>query len=199
MFRLSVVDHVRLNFGHAVQNYTVHAQAAERLAALAWKVRIAVLALVGVSLALAVAAVMTGGAAGGGRWLQIAATVVTGLAFAAHAVYLTLGVEGRVQAHRTCAHRLWLVCEHYRAVLAEIQDDLLDAPTVLRRRDELITELHAAYDQAFPADHAAFDSLRQAPQRSDRGGLTDAEIDQYLPRSLRLAADAPEPAHAAKS
>ena len=86
MFRLSVVDHLRLNFGHAVQNYTVHAQAAERLAALAWKVRIAVLALVGVSLALAVAAVMTGGAAGGGRWLQIAAAVVTGLAFAAHAV-----------------------------------------------------------------------------------------------------------------
>ena len=50
-----------------------------------------------------------------------------------------------------------------------------------------------------PRDDAAFDSLRQAPQRSDRGGLTDAEIDQYLPRSLRLPGDAPEPAHAAKS
>jgi hypothetical protein len=199
MFRLSVVDHVRLNFGHAVQNYTVHARAAERLAALAWKVRIGVLTLFGASLALAVAAAMTAGAAGGSRWLQIAAAGAAGLAFAAHAACITLGVEGRVQAHRTCAQRLWLVCERYRALLAEIQDELLDTPTLLRRRDELITELHATYEQPFPADHPAFESLRQAPQRADRGGLTDSEIDQHLPPSLRLADDAPEPAHVTKT
>ena len=34
MFRLSVLDHVRLNFDRTSQNYTVHAKAAERLAAL---------------------------------------------------------------------------------------------------------------------------------------------------------------------
>ena len=32
MFCLSVVDHIRLDFGHVAQNYTVHADAAERLA-----------------------------------------------------------------------------------------------------------------------------------------------------------------------
>src|SRR5687768_9827471 len=49
MFRLSVVDHVRLNFGHAVQNYTVHAQAAERLARSISRIRMAVLGLLGLS------------------------------------------------------------------------------------------------------------------------------------------------------
>ena len=45
MFRLSVVDHIRLNFDRTSQNYTVHAKAAERLAALTAWVRMGVLVL----------------------------------------------------------------------------------------------------------------------------------------------------------
>src|SRR5258705_2058853 len=37
VFSLSVIEHLRLNFGLVVQNYTVHARAAERLAPVALK------------------------------------------------------------------------------------------------------------------------------------------------------------------
>ena len=45
MFSVSVVDHVRLSFAQVVQNYTVHAPAAERLATLGLKARLTVLGI----------------------------------------------------------------------------------------------------------------------------------------------------------
>jgi hypothetical protein len=128
MFRLGVVDHVRLNLDFASQNYTVHAKAADRLAARTSKVRIGVLVLLGA----ATAAAMT-------------------------------NLMGRVDAHRSCASKLWLVCDRYRSLLAEIQDGLLNREHILQRRDELSALVHAAYDQAFALDQKAYESLRQPP------------------------------------
>src|SRR3954463_1987293 len=45
MFGLNIVDHVRLNLTRASDNYTVHARAAERLAAVTRRIRLAFLAL----------------------------------------------------------------------------------------------------------------------------------------------------------
>ena len=156
MFRLGVVDHIRLNFDRTSQNYTVHAKAAERLATLTSRVRIAVLALLGVAAAAAMSSLIEPG-----RPLQLAAAIAALLAFAAHASYLAVGLEGRVNAHRSCAHHLWLVCDRYRSLLGEIEDGLLDRATVLQRRDDLSAQVHAAYEQAFSLDQKAYESIRQ--------------------------------------
>jgi hypothetical protein len=190
MFRLSVVDHVRLNFGHAVQNYTVHAQAAERLAGFVARVRIVVLVLLGVSFAA-----VCGGLLGPSRPFQIAAAVAAALAFLGYALYVALNLESRLFAHRSCAHRLWIVCERYRALLAEVQDGFVDRETILQRRDDLVAQLHGVYEQAFPVDQHAYERVRQPPQGSALGGLSDAQIDQFLPPSLR-ASSKPEDATA---
>src|SRR5437870_4207274 len=104
MFCLSLVDHLRLNFGHVVQNYASHARASERQAAIALRARIAVLALTGVATSLMVVSLFQPA-----RGFQIAAAVVGGVAVIAHAAYLAFGLEARVFAHRSCAHRLWLM------------------------------------------------------------------------------------------
>jgi len=189
MFRLSVVDHVRLNFGHAVQNYTVHAQAAERLAGFTAKARVAVLVLLGVATAAMLVSLLSAPTP-----YQIAATVAVALAFVGHSVYLALGLESRLFAHRSFAHRLWPICERYRSLLAEVQDGLVERDSILQRRDELIAQLHAAYEQAFLVDQQAFERVRQ-PAQSNGHGLSDAEIDQFLPMSLR-AGSRPETADA---
>lgn len=179
MFSLSVVDHVRLNFGQAAQNYTVHAEAAERLAGFVMKVRLTILVLMGMTTAAAIA-----GVALSARNFNISAAIAAGLALVAYVVYVAVGLEGRIHAHRTCAHRLWLVCERYRSLLAELQDGLIDPATLLRRRDELIEQVQAAYDQAFPLDQRAFEAVRLT------GGnvVTDEAIDRLLPESLRRGA-----------
>ena len=173
MFRLSVLDHVRLNFDRVSQNYMVHAKAAERLARLTATVRIGVLALLGVATATAMLSVIDPR-----RSFQIATAVAAGLAFGAHAAYLAAGVEGRVNAHRSCAHRLWLVCDRYRSLLGEIEDRLLDSASILQRRDELSAQVHAAYDQGFSLDQNAYEGVRQtAEDASSDVEVTDEPHD----------------------
>ena len=176
MFRLSVVDHVRLNFDRTSQNYTVHARAAERLASLTSKARIAVLVLIGLSSAAAMFSLIDPR-----RPFLIAGAIAAGLAFGAYASYLAIGVEGRVNAHRSCAYRLWLVCDRYRSLLAEIEDGLLDRASILQRRDELSAEVHAAYDQAFALDQNAYEGMRHAADEASDAEAADEPRDVLPP------------------
>jgi hypothetical protein len=179
MFRLSVVDHVRLNFDRTSQNYTVHAKAAERLAALTARVRMGVLVLLGIATAAAMASLIDPR-----RPFLVTTAVAAGLAFGAHASYLAARIEERVNAHRACAHRLWLVCDKYRALLGEIQDGLLDRASVLRRRDELSAEVHAAYDQGFSFDQNAYEGAREQPELAAGEAEGGGEPHDVLPPSL---------------
>jgi hypothetical protein len=163
MFRLGVVDHVRLNLEHASQNYTVHAKAADRLAARTSTVRIGVLVLLGAATGAAMLNLIQPG-----RPAQVGAALTVLIAFAAHAAYIAIDFEGRVDAHRACAHRLWQVCDRYRALLSEIEDGLLDRASILQRRDELSAQVQAAYDQAFALDQRAYESLREIPDDDNR-------------------------------
>jgi hypothetical protein len=157
MFSLTVVDHVRLDSDHIAQNYTIHARAAERMVRFVFTCRIAIVVLL---------AIATGAATGAlifpGRNFHIAAAIATALALLAFAVYVVLGLEARLFAHRSFAHRLWIVSEAYRSLLAEVHEGIVDSPTLLRRRDELIRDVHAIYEFGFGADQAGHESVRLA-------------------------------------
>jgi hypothetical protein len=180
MFRLGVVDHVRLNLDFASQNYTVHAKAADRLAARTSRVRIGVLGLLGVATAAAMTNLIEPG-----RNAQIVTAISSLVAFAGLAAYLAFDLEGRVEAHRACASKLWVVCDRYRSLLAEIQEGLLNRDHILQRRDELSALVHAAYEQAFALDQRAYESLRQPPdeghERMSTGDLQSG-ADARLPK-----------------
>jgi conflict system pore-forming effector with SLATT domain len=165
MFQLGVVDHVRLNSGRAIQNYTVHARAAERLAGLTSKVRIGVLILAAITATAAILAVLRGTPA-----YHVSAAVAAGLTFLTFAVYLASDLESRVHAHRACAHRLWILCERHRILLAEMNDGLLDRTTLLHRSDELAMQMHTAYEQTFAAGQRAFEVARQVDASDEEGG-----------------------------
>jgi hypothetical protein len=185
MFRISVVDHIRLNFDRTSQNYTLHAKAAERLAVTSARIRIGVLILLAIAaLAAATSLVETG------RYLQITAAVAAGLGFAAHAAYLAIGVEGRVHAHRSCAERLWVVCDRYQSLLSEIEDGMLDSATILQRRDHLSAQMHAAYEQPFSLDQKAYESARHASDANARPADMSPEVQEpAIPASLQPSSE----------
>jgi len=172
MFGLNIVDHVRLNLTRASDNYTVHAKAAERLAAITWYTRLAVLALLLV--AAGASAIHLGL---GGRPYQVASVIAASLALAGYVISIGLGFEGRVSAHRLCAHNLWLVCERHRGLLAEIADGLLDQQAILRRRDDLAHATHQAYALAFPLDQRAFEALRLPTPDQVRAEFTQPQAE----------------------
>jgi hypothetical protein len=163
MFAFTVVDHLRLDSEHIAQNYTVHARAAERSVRLVFTFRIVIAALLAIATATAIAALVFPG-----RGLQIVAVVTTALALLAFCAYTVLGLEARLFAHRSFAHRLWLVSERYRSLLAEIHDGTVDPPTILQRRDELIRDVHAIYEFGFGADQAGHESVRLLPLPDQR-------------------------------
>jgi hypothetical protein len=163
MFLLNVVDHVRLDSQQLAQNYTVHAHAAERIAGVVFTWRIVITALLVVATATTIATLLFQG-----RVYQIAAVVATALALFAFAAYAMFGPEARLFAHRSFAHRLWLVSERYRSLLAEVQEGTVDLPTLLRRRDELIHDVHAIYEVGFGADHAGYESVRLPAEPDQR-------------------------------
>ena len=163
MFSLTTIDLVRLDSDHAGQNYTVHARAADRLARAAFIGRIVIVSLLAVAMAADILSLMQPA-----RAYQIVALAAAVLALVVFAVYAVLGLESRVGAHRHMAHQVWLVAERYRSLLAEVSDGMIDVPGLLRRRDDLIHELHAIYGRGFGPDQPAEESERLPALPSDR-------------------------------
>ena len=178
MFNLTIVDHIRLSFGHVAQNYTRHAQAADRLAGLALNARLTVLVLMGISVGLSAAVAL-----GAGRTVQIVLVVTLLIAFLTYALVASIGVEERLLGHRYRANRLWLLSERYRALLAEVHDGLLDRDAILARRDALIHQFGELDEQGMAAQSAATRGRPRA--HSPARALTEEQIDEYLPLALR--------------
>ena len=179
MFQLSVVDHIRLSFASVASAYEGHAEAAARLARWGWHSRIAVLSLLGLACVAELMALQ------GGRPYLIAAIVGSTLAFGACAAWVGLDLEPRIHAHRSSAAKLWLLCEQYRALLAEVQDQMLDPQAIAGRRDLLAREVQTIFDCAAPADRETYEIARKALGGVKRTGYSDIDIDALLPPSLR--------------
>ena len=133
---------------------------------------------------------------GDARYALLAA-VLSGIALAMFAVYIAINLEARINAHRWCASRLWLMREKYRALLSEMRDGMLSPEEVRERRDRLFSEMQALDDHAPLVDLPTYQSARQALATSTEAVLTDEEIDRFLPQSLRKqelsGGDAPPP------
>jgi hypothetical protein len=179
VFQLSVVDHIRLSFGSVVTAYEGHAEAAARLARWGWYAKIATIT------AVALAAVFSGVALYTGRGFQIAAAVAATAALAACSGYVAFDPQPRIYGHRASAARLWMICEKYRALLAEIHDELVDLSALKERRAELLRDAAAVLEHTSPDDRYSYEIARKALKGLGGAGYSDAELDRYLPSSLR--------------
>jgi hypothetical protein len=162
MFSLTVIDHLRLDSEQAARNYAVHAREAERLVGIALVLRIATASSLAISLAAEITNLIVPL-----RAYQAAAVAASAAALIAFALYCVFGFDARIAVHRALAHRLWLVSERYRSLLAEIEEGIVERDGVLRRRDELIDEMHAIYAHGFAADHRGHEAGR-LPTLDDR-------------------------------
>jgi|SRR5215831_2237520 len=178
MFQLSVVDHIRLSFATVAAAYQRHADAASRLDRVSWYIKIALVSLTGVACVLALVALQRD------HGFQIAACVAAASAFVGSAIYVALDLEPRIYGHRSTAARFWLLTEKYRALLADVHDQVLDASAIAHRREALMHESRAVFEYAPPADRQTYDTAKAA-LTGGRKGYSDEEIDALLPESLR--------------
>lgn len=179
MFHLSVVDHIRLSFATAAAAYQRHAEAASRLDRVSWYTKVVLVSLTGLACVLGLIALQRG------HPYQIAAAIAAAAAFVGSGIYVALDLEPRIYAHRSTAARFWLLTEKYRALLADVHDQVLDASAVADRRDALMQEARAIFEHAPPADRQTYDVAKTALTGAGRKGYSDEEIDALLPESLR--------------
>lgn len=179
MFQITLSDHVRLSFGSALAAYEGHAEAAAKLARRNSYSKLALLGLSGVAAAVSAISVQ------GGYASQLAAAILAAAVFAACATFVGVNQQLLVYGHRSSAAKLWVICEKYRALLAEMQEDLIDLPSLQNRRNALVAESAAVIEQAAPDDRYTYEIARDALSGSRGRGFPDSLIDRYLPQGLR--------------
>lgn len=179
MFDLTLIDHLRLTFGHVVYRHRAHSQLAWSRSRLSRRLRtVEAFLMIGVLIAAFAAA------SGNGQGYVIASAVFAGLALIPLLIHLTFDLDASARAHALCATALWQMRERYRAVLSDLRDGAIDIDTARDRRDRLIAELHTLYENAPPADAHAYQKASEAIAVANEPALTDEEIDLFLPKSL---------------
>lgn len=182
MFELSLLDHLRLTFGHVVSRHRLHTRLAASNARWSHRLRAAETILI------AGVAVLAGYAAlGKGRPFEIACAVLAGFAFATVIVHQGLDLSGSARAHAACVTRLWLIRERYRALLSDLADGAIEIEAARLKRDELMHDVHRMYEDGPFAGHHAYREVDSGTAAADRGLLTDEDIDLLLPKPFQKA------------
>jgi hypothetical protein len=181
MFDLSLLDHLRLTFGHIAYRQKAHLHIAHTRAIWGRVLR-------GLEALFMVGVVVTSVAAASGRGYGyvMASAVLAALALVTLLVLLTFDIDASVRAHALSAARLWQIRERYNAVLSDLHDGAIDATLARQRRDALALEMHGFLEHA-PAVAVQTNPLDdQGPV--EESTLTDQQIDLLLPKSLHKAA-----------
>ena len=156
MFQVDIVEYVRLSYESLEAACEAHAEAAARLTRLTTWWRAATLAAAGT------AAVLTAVSAGLRPGWALAAALVSSAAFGACAAYVGFDQQPRIRGHRACASRLWLVCEKYRALVAEMHEGRIDLATLRERRNALLQEAAQIFEHAAPSDRYTLEIARRS-------------------------------------
>jgi hypothetical protein len=156
MFQIGLVEQVRLTFDSLQAACEGHAAAAARVSRLSSHARLAMLG------ACALTSVLTAIALQGGRGWIIAASLSAAAAFAGAATYVGFDQQPRIYGHRVSSARLWVVCEKYRALLAEMESGSLDPSEIHQRRNALLQEAAGVFEQSAPDDRYTFEIAKRA-------------------------------------
>ena len=186
MFQLTLLDHLRLTFGHVAQRYSAHLKIAHGRA------RWSRFLLAGEALSMAgVLFVSLNLAVGRGQVYAIACALLATVALGLLLIRLAFDLEASARANAWCAARLWHIRERYQAVLSDLADGAIDVEAARVRRDTLMNDLIAIYE-APSSNDVAYLGSHPATSASEDSVLADHQIDIFLPKSLHKPA-----AHAA--
>lgn len=89
------------------------------------------------------------------------------------------------QRHRQSAADIWVVREKYLSLLTNLRAGLQPLDKIIKGRDSLLLELHAAYKGAPSTDSKAYKQAQKALKELGDMTFSDDEIDHLLPKELK--------------
>ena len=180
MFGLTLVDHLRLTFGHVIYTHRAHARLALHHGRWSRGLQGGEALLMIATAAAAMGLLQTGQTA-----YAMTTAITATLALLVLVLRLVFDFERSAATHRTCSAHLWQLREQYRALLADLQDGGITLDVARDRRDALMQRLHDLYKNAPPLDRSAYEAARAELPSQHEGTLSDEEVDRFLPASLK--------------
>lgn len=99
---------------------------------------------------------------------------------------LSFSPEKLAAKHRIVAKELWYIREKYVSLIADILSKSLSKEQIQKRRDDLIDQLGTIYKFAPQTSSEAYKKAQKALKISEEMTFSDKEIDQFLPKELKL-------------
>lgn len=93
--------------------------------------------------------------------------------------------EEAIIEHRRTVDQLWIIRERFLNLISDMESRRLSDDDAAILRDQLAIELGKVYENAPDTTPMAYKKARNALQISGEMNLSDKEINQFLPRSLR--------------
>ena len=99
---------------------------------------------------------------------------------------LSFSPEEKAEKHRQIAKELWYIREKYINLIADIINDKNSEEIILSKRNELIEKLYIIYKFAPITSPKAYKKSREALKIKEELTFSDEEIDQFLPKDLKM-------------
>lgn len=184
-YDLALEDQIRECYGRVVYTHKTHERMADRCADTLRVYKLSQIVL---------SALTTAGAVGvmvrDETWIEIATAVVS-FATLFVAAYLKDVDPGAIaQKHRDAAAKLWNIRECYLSLLTDLPR--LPHEAAIERRDELQAMLAAVYAGSPQTNGKAYQEAQDRLKNMEDLTFTDAEIDCFLPLSLKRSGGRPK-------
>ena len=172
--------HARECYGRVAYSHKTHEKCADILLTRLGRVKLIQIALSGATTAGFVSIVFGAGAVG-----AVIGVTVSALLLAVNAYTKDYDLGELAQKHRQAATELWVIRERYLALLVDVRMGERPLDELLRVRDKLLDELHAAYVGAPSTNFAAYKKAQKSLRKWEDMTFSDGEIDAFLPQELK--------------
>ena len=184
-YDLALEDQIRECFGRVVYTHKTHERMADRCADTLGVYKLSQIVLSALTTAGAVGVVVRDE-----TWIEVATAVVS-FATLFVAAYLKDVDPGAIaQKHRDAAAKLWNIRECYLSLLTDLPR--LPHEAAIERRDELQATLAAVYAGSPQTNGKAYKEAQDRLKSMEDLTFTDAEIDCFLPLSLKRSGGRPK-------
>jgi hypothetical protein len=169
-------------YGRVVYSHKTHEKCADILLS-----HLRCIKILQIVLSAITAAGFVGVAFGTGTAGAIVGIVVSTILLAVNAYTKNYDLGALAQKHKQAANDLWLIREKYLSLLVDLRMGERPLESLQGERDELVKQLHKAYSGAPSTTHAAYKKAQEALQKLEDMTFSDAEIDAFLPKQLKIA------------
>ena len=118
-------------------------------------------------------------------WLKLVSALISFATVYITAYFKSFDLQKFITSHKAAANKLIAVRDQYKVLLTEIKLKVDSVENLLARYKELVEKTDAIYLEAPTTTDEAVGKASKALKIKKENTFTDAEIDSFLPLSLR--------------